>query len=283
MSWADLRAEESRSAATLGVDHAVRAGAEHLRLELSGWQITPLVHGPIPVDEALQLADAALERAAGSPLLEARLWSIRGRLLSICGDADSGRELVRAGVQTARDAGLLVDAAAGALAANFVELHAGDLEAAAQAARDGATELERLGDRGYRSTMLLMLANVLVMQGAYDEAERWCGVARETSAPDDLVNFANADLLEGFMLAQRGDLLEGERIVRRGVELCERTDFYFERGRAQELLAQTLVLAGRKEEAREAAERAVAIFEAKGDQPLAERARRLLDEVAVSV
>ena len=283
MSWAGLRAEETRSAATRGTAHAGRARAEHLVLELSGWQITPLVHGPIHVEEALQLADAALEGAAGSPLLEARLWSIRGRLLSICGDADGGRELVRAGVQTARDAGLLVDAAAGALARNFVELHAGDLEAAAQAARDGAEELERLGDRGYRSTMLLMLANVLVMQGAYEEAGRWCGVARAMSAPDDLVNFANADLLEGFLLTLHGDQLEGERIVRRGVELCERTDFYFERGRAQELLAQTLAVVGRKEEAREAAERAVAIFAAKGDQPLAALARRLVEEVAVSV
>ena len=55
------------------------------------------------------------------------------------------------------------------------------------------------------------------------------------------------------------------------------------RGRGHELLAHTLMLAGKKDEAREAAERAVAIFEAKGDVPFAARARRLLDEVAVSV
>ena len=106
---------------------------------------------------------------------------------------------------------------------------------------------------------------------------------RETSAPDDLVNFANADLLEGFLLAQRGDTLEGERIVRRGVALCERPTSTSSAAARQELLAHTLVLAGKKDEAREAAERAVAIFEAKGDLPLAARARRLLDEVAVSV
>ena len=52
---------------------------------------------------------------------------------------------------------------------------------------------------------------------------------------------------------------------------------------ARRLLAHTLALAGKKDEAREAAERAVAIFEGKGDVPFAARARRLLDEVAVSV
>ena len=283
ISWTALRAEETRAAARRGVEHAGRAGVEYVLMELSGWEITPLVGGPVPVDEALRLADAALERASGRLLLEARISSVRGRLLAMCGDAERGRELVHAGVQTARDAGLLVDAAAGSLAIVFVEIHAGDLEAAERAARAGAAELEQMADRAYLPTVALMLAKVLVLRGAYVEAAEWCEVGRTLSAPDDVVNFAYADLLEGFLLAQRGEQRDGEVLIRRGIDLCETTDFYDERGYAQELLAQALALAGRNDEAREAANRALATYEAKGDQPLAARARQLVGEIALSV
>jgi tetratricopeptide (TPR) repeat protein len=284
ISWAALRAEETREATRRGIEHAERAGAEHLLLELSGWEITPLVPGPVPVDEALRITDAALERSVGRLLLEARLWTGRGRLLAMRGDFEAARELVQAGIGRALDAGLLVDGtAATALAMGFVEDHAGDLAAAERVTRESAAELEQLGDRAFLPTVAVMLATLLVRRGADDEAEHWCRVARETSAPDDLVNFAYADVLDGLLLARRGDPVEGELLVRRGVELTERTDFYKERGYAQEVLAETLALAGKQDEAREAAECAVAIYEAKGDRPFAARARRQLESLTVSV
>ena len=283
ISWTALRAEETRAAASRGLAHAAAAGADHILHELDGWEFPPLVFGPLPVEEGLRLTESALERAKGKLLFEARLWSTCGRLLAMRGEADRGRELVRAGLDRAREAGLLVDAAAGSMAAAFVELHAGDLQAAERIAREGLPELERLGDRAHHPTLALMLADVLVLQGRYDEAESWCRTARETSGPDDLVNFVDLDLIEGFLRAQRGEHDDGAAQVRRGLALAETTDFFDVRGRGQEALAHTLVLAGKKGEAREAAERAVAIFEGKGDVPFAARARRLLDEVAVSV
>jgi class 3 adenylate cyclase/tetratricopeptide (TPR) repeat protein len=283
VSWNACRAEETREAARRGSRHAQAAGVEHLVEDLNGWELTPLAHGPMHVDTALELAETALVRAEGRPLLEARLWSVLGRLLAMRGQVDRGRELVQAALGTARDAGLIVGAAAGANAAAFVEERAGDIEAAERLTRAGIEELQRLGDRGHLSTLVLLHADLLVLQGRYDEAEPWLEVSRAATSPDDLVNFALVSLLEGIICAHRDDHEAAETLVRRGVELFETTDFYSGRGRAQELLAQTLALAGRRGEAREAAERAVAIYESKGDQPLAARARELLEELVVSV
>jgi hypothetical protein len=127
------------------------------------------------------------------------------------------------------------------------------------------------------------MAVSLVLAGRAEEAEPLCRTGREVSAPDDLVNHAYADVVDGHLLALRGEVEEGERILRRGVETCERTDFYELRGHAHEILALTMALVGRADEAREAAEGALAIFEAKGDEPAATRARALLESVSVSV
>ncbi len=166
ISWTALRAEETRAAAHRGLAHAAAAGADHLLHELDGWEFPPLVFGPLHVEEGLRLTEDALERAKGKLLFEARLWSTHGRLLAMCGEADRGRELVRAGLDRAREAGLLVDAAAGSMAAAFVELHAGDLEAAERLAREGLPELERLGDRAHHPTLALMLAERARSSGA---------------------------------------------------------------------------------------------------------------------
>ena len=99
----------------------------------------------------------------------------------------------------------------------------------------------------------LLLADVLEQRGRYDEASRLCPVIRETSDPNDLVNFIGVDALEGYLLARDGDVESGERLVRRAVERADETDFYNQKGRAFELLAQTLVLAAKRPEALQAA------------------------------
>ena len=282
-SWAACLAEEARQAAERGTRHARAAGVDHMVAELTGWSIWPLIFGPMHVDAALRLAEDAHAAAAGRPLLEARFCSLIGRLLAVRGEFDRARDLVDAALATAREAGLAADAAAGANAIAWVEVRAGDLDAAERALRSGAAELERMGNRGYLSTVVLVLADVLLLQGRADEVPPLLEQARGTTSPDDLVNLALDALLEGAVRSHRGDHEEAEELVRRAVDLFETTDFYHERGRAQEVLAQTLALAGKRGEARVAAERAVAIFDAKGDQPLAARARELLAEVAVSV
>ncbi|MDH4178655.1 MAG: hypothetical protein OEV72_13870, partial [Thermoleophilia bacterium] len=179
-----------------------------------------------------------------------------------------------------RDAGLLVAAAAGSMHVWFVEQQAGDLGAAERALRSGLDELDRLGDRAYYPTVAVLLADTLARGGAYDEAQRWCAVVRETTAPSDLVNIMIVDAVEGMLLARRGDHHGGERLARRGAALADTIDFWDHKARAYELLAETLELCGKPDEARTTLDKALAVCEAKGDVPGAARVRELLGSLS---
>jgi tetratricopeptide (TPR) repeat protein len=246
--------------------------AEELRRMVVGCSF----FGPGHIDETVRAAESLLASYEGHPLAAAMAGIVLGGALAVQGDAERGRELVSAANEKRREAGLLVNAAGGSMAASRVELAAGDLEAAERILRQGLEELERLGGGTYYPTAALLLADVLEQRGRYDEASRLCPVIRETSDPNDLVNFIGVEALEGYLLAREGDVEGGERLVRRAVERAEGTDFYDQKGRAFELLAQTLALAENRPEALQAAQDALSIYEAKGDKAATKRARVLL-------
>ena len=196
------------------------------------------------------------------------------------GDQDAARELVRAGVDSAREAGQLIEAAGGAQTVAFVELHAGAPESAEEILRASIAELDRLGNLSYRGTTTLMLADILATRGAYEEAARWCAEVRETLNEDDLADVVAADSLEGFLAAAAGSHAEGERLSGQAVRLATTTDIYEWIGRAYEWHARTLALVGKPLEAHEAAATALAVYEAKGDIPASAGARELLDSLS---
>ena len=73
--------------------------------------------------------------------------------------------------------------------------------------------------------------------------------------------------------------MAAEKLIREAVDIVERTDFLFDRGTVQLDLAEVMHSVGRDEEARAARERALEMFEEKGDLdlggegPLAARSR----------
>jgi tetratricopeptide (TPR) repeat protein len=77
--------------------------------------------------------------------------------------------------------------------------------------------------------------------------------------------------------AREGDGVAAEKLISEAVEIVERTDFLFDRGTVQLDLAEVMELLGHDEEARSARERALAMFEEKGDLVSAARTRSLLE------
>jgi hypothetical protein len=78
------------------------------------------------------------------------------------------------------------------------------------------------------------------------------------------------------VLARRGDDREAEQMAREASARIEGTDALDLRGGALLDLADVLILAGRKHEARPSAEAALGLFERKGNVVSAEEARRVL-------
>ena len=276
VSWRALRAEEGRGAVLRGAEHAERAGQPALAGWLRQWEGAALTFGPIPVAEVLQMAEDTAS-VTTSAVERSGVLRRTGRMLACQRQFDLARARYREGVALTRDLGMLREAAGSDQGLAFIEQRAGDWDAAEAALRAGAEELAALGDTGFYPTTLANLAEVLALRGgADDEALSLCAQARAVMSQADLDPVTHVDAVEGFLAARRGDHLEGERLVRKAIEMLAETDFYEQAGGYRLLLARTLIEGGKPDEARVAASEALAIFEAKGDEPAADWAREIL-------
>jgi class 3 adenylate cyclase/tetratricopeptide (TPR) repeat protein len=279
-SWEACRARDAQAAALRGIAHAEAADDRALAHELRKNVVATTFFGPDHIDEAIRAAESLLEEVAGHSLETATAGGMLGRALAVKGDVERGRALEKASFEKSHEAGLLVYAAAGCMSIALVEVAGGELGEAERVLRAGIEELDRLGDRGFYATAVLILAELLEHQGRYDEAAALCKVIRETTASGDLVNVIGVDALEGWLLARAGDLEAGEQMVMRAVERAEHIDFYDQKALVFVMLAKTHEVAGRRGEAVAAAQVALAIFEAKGDKASTARLRELVSSLA---
>ena len=152
---------------------------------------------------------------------------------------DAGRDRGGPGVRSTgdreriREAGMLVEAAADAQTVAFVEIRAGDHATQPRhALRDGIAELDRLGNRSYRGTTALMLADLLAKQGAHEEAAQLCADVRETLNDDDLTDVIAVDALAGVPERGRGETDGGRALSARAVDVAATIDMYESKARA---------------------------------------------------
>ncbi len=277
--WIACRTAAGGAVAKHAEAHARAAGDEPLAALMRQTAQRMAVSGPNHVDEALVSVRAMLDEATG-PVERAIAQTNIGKVLAMRGEIDAARDSFEAGNETRREAGQLVEAAAGAQPAAFIELRAGAPDVAEARLREGIDELGRLGNSSYRGTAILQLADLLARRGEYDEAARLCATVRETMRTDDLTDVIHVDSLEGFLAARGGAREQGERLTARAVEVAATIDMYEQKAKTYEWHARTLALVGKPEEAREAAATALAIYETKGDVPAIAWARELVDSLA---
>jgi tetratricopeptide (TPR) repeat protein len=282
-TWARLRAAETAAACEQGLLHFERAGIYGRSDDLIWWIRSALVSGPTPVADAIERVEALRAAAGDSILQQAGAANALGRLLAMQGDIERARDLNRAARDTYRAAGLAVSAARTAMGTAGIEQRAGDLEACERALRSGFEELAALDARAFYPTVAAHLARCLFAQGRFEEVGELCTLVRDTSPPDDLVNFIYADALEAGLLAHQDRHEEAMTAMRNVLELVDTTDFFSERAEVRLLHAEALVLAGRAAEAAESATEALVILEKKGDVTAAARARERLDDLGIPV
>jgi class 3 adenylate cyclase/tetratricopeptide (TPR) repeat protein len=132
------------------------------------------------------------------------------------------------------------------------------------------------GSDGMAATWRLPLARDLCYLGRFGEAEPELRQAQAVAAGP--VGRAMSPAVEALLLAARGELEQAEALVRAGIAAAEsETDNPWLQGWAYEDLAVVLERAGRIDEAREALERAVAVWERKRCLPYVDRLRDQID------
>jgi class 3 adenylate cyclase len=261
-----------------GAEHARRAGDGRLATEADFWIGFAAYFGDTPLQEAWAMWGEVSSRAE-TPLQQTHAEFWRGCLDGLGGNLQMGIAAVAHARSRYAELGMRAFYGGSGNPQAELELLAGDPVAAEKTLRTAFAELERLGDRGYSSTILAQLGDALCEQGQLDAADQ----AESFSTPDDALNVAWFPTLRAKVLARRDRLVESEVLAREGVanslglKSHPRQVAY-----AHQALAEVLRLAGQNEEAREEAEQALALYEHKGVVPAIERVRSFLAELAAT-
>jgi predicted ATPase/class 3 adenylate cyclase len=283
LSWAHnlrLRQAERQEALERALEHARRAGDRREEILCLYRMAAPSVHGPMPVAEAKSFLERIADQAGGDRTVEAGVAFSLSWLVAMGGRFDEARELAGRAVAIQKDLGMRIEAAGTtAEAFGFVEVLAGDLAAAERSVRLGYETLESLGETAYLSTQAGELALILCALGRFTEADQLANVSEETAAGEDALSQILWRRARAAVLAHQRDLDRALALAREAVALADSTDALNVKGAAFMDLAEVLRLSGRGGEAIPIAERAVALFDQKGNVVSAERARRTLTEL----
>ncbi len=273
------------TAAERALLHARRAGDRRLeqRAVISTGMAAYL--GPTPAGTAISRLEQLLSEAASASnrLAEAALWIWSGDLRSQRGEVAEGRQLAARGQVRHQELGHERLAASMTMHTAEIELRAGDVAAAEAQLRPAHGILEAMGEKGARCGVDALLAEALYRQNRLDEAEHFTRASEDAAASDDVVAQVWWRGARAKVLARRGDAPSALRLAREAVELSEPSDHLVMKGQAFEALGETLRLLGNAEEARPAYERAIELYEGKGDVVDAARVRDQLADLEAGV
>jgi ATP/maltotriose-dependent transcriptional regulator MalT len=262
------------------MEHARRAGDRRQEGRAGTAYAMAALYGPTPVDEAIARCEEVLVRSRGDRRTEGLVMCFSASLRAMQGDFGEARRLVGRARATLEEIGGTLMAASTSLDSYAVEWLAGDLEAAERDLRRDYETLAALKETYLMPTVAGCLARVLCLQGRFDEADAFAGIAYEVAAPDDVSSQALWRTARAQVLAKAGDVDSGVALAGEAVELLRATDFLVTLGDALTEFASVLEDAARGRDAAAALVEAVALYERKGNVAAAAAARERLAAAA---
>jgi class 3 adenylate cyclase/tetratricopeptide (TPR) repeat protein len=238
-------------------------GNARIASQSTAWLLLGTVWGPLPVSESLDLCDRVMKEFGENPYLEGYARVIRGTLHAMAGRWDDSRAQSESGWARLDDLGQHVSAAATRMPLATTQIVAGRAREAERELRVAYAVLERLGEKGYLSTIAALLGLALSAQGRHGEAEAYAREGAELAAPDDLAtqSFQRAALAE--VLASRGEHARVEALTEEALKLLEGTDMLLDQAAILKSQAVAFAAAGQRDRARAALEQAIGICEQK--------------------
>jgi class 3 adenylate cyclase/tetratricopeptide (TPR) repeat protein len=275
------RFEETTQAAHRAMEHARRAGDRRQEGRAGAAYAMAALYGPTPVEDAIARCEEVLERSRGDRRTEGLVMCFSASLRAMQGGFGEARRLVERARATLEEIGGTLMAASTSLDSYAVEWLAGDLDAAERDLRRDYETLAALEETYLMPTVAGCLARVLCLQGRFDEADAFAGVAEEVAAADDVSSQALWRTARAQVLAKAGDAGAGVALAGEAVELLRATDFLVTLGDALTELASVLEDAGRGGDAAAALVEAVALYEQKGNIAAAAATRERLAAAAL--
>jgi class 3 adenylate cyclase/tetratricopeptide (TPR) repeat protein len=271
LTQAEAAAERARALAREARDPGWEANA-------IGMHCLTLYWGPLPLETAQRCCRQALAEAerSGVASLAATAYRVLARVAVHQGDLEEAERCIDAATAITMEEGSLLPTAVDCISRAMVEMLAGDLAAAEETLHSGYRQLEEMGGTGPQVNVATLLARVRLLRGRIDEAEELTRVCERLAAPDQADAQVKWRSIRAIVMARRGELPEAEKLAREAVYLAGRTDQLDPRAEAHLDLAEVLLLAGRGREAALELDRAIQLFQEKGNEVGERTARRLL-------
>ena len=277
IEWMPCRYDRAERAGRRAIECARRTGDERLLANALIISLAaPMLGTATPQDGIRGLEDLGADLSR-SRQLEGVGLIVRAFYLAMQGDFDEARRLNEHAGEIALGLGLQSDLAGQHEQLGAIERYAGDVAASERAFRRSYEIMDALGDEGHKSTSAAALAEALCTLGRFEEAEPYAEIAMRVAAEDDLASQAVGRSARALVLAARGELAEAERLAREAVGLFADAESPNFRADGWMDLAKVLEMAGKPEEAADAAREALAQYERKGNLPASESTRAFID------
>ena len=261
------------------LEHAERGHLRAERAESIGWLMMSANFGPLPVEQGIARCRRFHDEAIDDPVIQANACVEQAALEAMRGEFGVARELLADGRQALADLGFTLLVAMSAQEAHYVEMLAGDPEAATRILRESYADLEPMGERAYLSTAAALLAHTLYAQGELGEAEHFSRVSENAAATEDAFSQVLWRSARAKIRARRGEPAEAEALARQAVAVAEKTDLLNTQGDTLADLTEVLLIAHRPAEARSVLEQAASRFEQKGNSASLRRVEALAREL----
>jgi class 3 adenylate cyclase/predicted ATPase len=245
-------------------DLAVRSGMPRIAEEAAGWYLSAVLSAPVPAADAVERWRVVSSSIRMSRYGRAFGEVITSEALAMTGDVETARAWCARGREVIRELGDETQTYASTIVHGEIELHAGDFAAADRVLAEGERGLERLGDDGYRSTVLASRADALQAMGRTDEAIAATERSEAIAVDDDVVSVAGWRSARARAVADLGRLAEAEPLAREALELLLQTEWIDKTAHSWSTLGYVLAVAGRTDEATGAYREALELCERKG-------------------
>ncbi|MDP9066969.1 MAG: AAA family ATPase [Actinomycetota bacterium] len=240
-----------------------------------------MLHGLVGVREALQAAEEFVEwsRVVQIRANEGEALAALARAQAYLGLVDAAADSFRLAKTILHDVGGVPDAAVTGLVSYDIAQCVADPRRGEQDLQRSLASLSETGETGVSASIAVRLASLLLEQRRYDEAEELAEEAQRLAAPDDWDVQIRCGSTLGRVLAHRGDVSRGERILHAALERVRQTDWLFLQADLLANLAEVIARGRRHEEAFEQARRAFSLYKTKEHTAGARRVEHLMDQL----